>query len=106
MMHGVPDLDRYVEELSRPGALTSALNWYRANAKPWQRSQQDIPNVTAPTLGMWGSRDFALTERQMVDSGEFVDAPFRYERLEAGHWLMLQRPDEVNQLLLEFLGSS
>jgi len=106
LMRGVPDLDRYVEELSRPGALTTALNWYRANAKPWQRPQQDIPNVTAPTLGMWGSSDFALTERQMMDSGEFVDGPFRYERLEAGHWMMLQRPDEVNELLLEFLGSS
>jgi len=25
------DLDRYVADLSRPGALTAALNWYRAN---------------------------------------------------------------------------
>ena len=103
-MRGVPDLEKYVADLSRPGALTAALNWYRANAKPWQRPQQDVPNVTAPTLGMWGSRDVALTERQMVDSADFVEGPFRYERLEgAGHWMMLERPGEVNDLLLEFL---
>ena len=102
-MRGVPDLEKYVADMSRPGALTAALNWYRANAKPWERPQ-DVPNVTAPTLGMWGSRDVALTERQMVDSADFVEGPFRYERLEgAGHWMMLERPDEVNDLLLEFL---
>jgi pimeloyl-ACP methyl ester carboxylesterase len=102
-MRGVPDLEKYVADLSRPGALTAALNWYRANAKPWERPQ-DVPSVIAPTLGMWGSRDVALTERQMVDSADFVEGPFRYERLEgAGHWMMLERPGEVNDLLLEFL---
>ena len=101
---GVPDLEKEIADLSRPGALTAALNWYRANAKPWQRPQQDVPNVSAPTMGMWGSRDVALTERQMVDSADYVDGPFRYERLEgAGHWMMLERPGEVNDLLLEFL---
>ena len=99
---GVPDLERYVEDLSRPGALTAALNWYRANAKPWRL--QRVPNVSAPTLGISGGRrDFALTETQMRDSALFVDAPFRYERIEAGHWMMLERPDDVNRLLLEFL---
>jgi pimeloyl-ACP methyl ester carboxylesterase len=101
---GMPDVEKYVQDLSRPGALTAALNWYRANAKPWERPQQDVPNVAAPTMGMWGSRDVALTERQMVDSADYVDGPFRYERLEgAGHWMMLERPGEVNDLLLEFL---
>jgi pimeloyl-ACP methyl ester carboxylesterase len=102
MFRGVPDLDRYVEDLSRPGALTAALNIYRANAKPWQRAQK-VPNVAAPTLGIWGTRDVALTEKQMTDSAEFVDGPFRYERMDAGHWLMLENPDELNNLLLDFL---
>ena len=101
LLKGVPDLGRYVDDLSRPGALTAALNWYRANAKPWR--VQQVPNVSAPTLGMWGTRDVALTETQMRESGQFVDGPFRYERLEAGHWMMLERPDDVNALLLEFL---
>jgi pimeloyl-ACP methyl ester carboxylesterase len=102
MFRGVPDLDHYVQDLSRPGALTAALNIYRANAKPWQRAQK-VPNVVVPTLGIWGSRDTALTERQMTDSQEFVDGPFRYERMDAGHWLMLEKPDELNNLLLDFL---
>jgi pimeloyl-ACP methyl ester carboxylesterase len=103
MGRGIPDLDHYVSELSRPGALTAGLNWYRANARPWR--VRGVPNVKAPTLGIWGSKDFALTEKQMVDSERYVDGPWRYERFESGHWLMLQQPDELNALLLDFLGT-
>ncbi|MFN2544932.1 MAG: alpha/beta fold hydrolase [Actinomycetota bacterium] len=100
-IQGTPDVDVYVRDLSRPGALTAALSWYRANTKPWRR--QAVPKVTVPTLGLWGSRDAALGERQMKDSADFVDGPFSYERMEAGHWMMLQQPDEVNRILVEFL---
>jgi pimeloyl-ACP methyl ester carboxylesterase len=29
--------------------------------------------------------------------------PWRYERIEAGHWLQLDAPDRVNGLLVDFL---
>jgi hypothetical protein len=33
-----------------------------------------------------------------------VTGPWRYERVEdAGHWLQLDAPDKVNDLLLDFL---
>ena len=33
-----------------------------------------------------------------------MTGPWRYVRLEdAGHWMQLDRPDAVNQLLLDFL---
>ena len=42
----------------------------------------------------------------MAGSGKFVKGPWRYERIEdAGHWLPLDAPDEVNKLLLGFLGT-
>ncbi|MGH9659631.1 MAG: alpha/beta fold hydrolase, partial [Bryobacteraceae bacterium] len=31
---GIGDVDDFVEDLSRPGSLTAALSWYRANASP------------------------------------------------------------------------
>jgi hypothetical protein len=42
----------------------------------------------------------------MRGSAEFVDGPFRYERIEAGHWMMLTRSEQLNALLLDFLGAS
>jgi len=101
-----PECDHWIAQLSRPGALTAALNWYRANSGPerWLAPRPPLPKVRAPTLGIWSSGDAYLTEAQMVRSAEFVSGPWRYERLEgASHWLQLDRPEEVNRLVLEFL---
>ena len=100
------DRERYLEDLSRPGALTAALNWYRANVRPERelRPRRPFPAVTAPTLGVWSSGDEYLTERQMVASAEHVTGGWRYERVEgAGHWMQLDAPERTNELLLEFL---
>ncbi len=104
--HGYGDVEQYVADLARPGALTAALNWYRANVHPSRelKPMRPVPAVTAPTLGIWGSRDAYLIEEQMRRSGEFVTGPWRYERIEgASHWLQLDAAERVNELLLEFL---
>lgn len=102
-----PELDRWIPALARPGALTAALNWYRANSHPrmWGRGAA-FPPVSVPTLGLWSSGDAYLVEAQIAGSGSCVNAPWRYERIEgASHWLQLDRPDVVNRLLSEFLQS-
>ena len=93
-------------ELEATGALTPALNWYRANVSPewWVRRPVRLPPVQAATMGVWSTGDFALTEKQMTDSAENVAGSWRYERLDGpGHWLLLEAPDQVNALLLDFL---
>jgi len=100
-----PDRESYVEDLARPGRLTAGLNYYRANLAPRMPDEWlELPPVRVPTMGMWSTRDFALTEEQMTGSGAMVEAPWRYERVEdAGHWLQLEQPGRVNPLLLDFL---
>jgi pimeloyl-ACP methyl ester carboxylesterase len=106
MLGAARDRDRYLADLARPGALTAGLNWYRANAKPEQELERarPFPAVAAPTLGIWSSGDNYLTEEGMLASGEHVTGPWRYERIEdAGHWLQLDAPERVNELLVGFL---
>jgi pimeloyl-ACP methyl ester carboxylesterase len=103
---GDGDQDRYIANLSRPGALTAALNWYRANVRPEPPEERgaDYPDVTCPVLGVWSDRDHYLTEEQMTASTEKVDGPWQYERVsDASHWLMLDKPGELNDTLTEFL---
>ena len=65
-----------------------------------------MPSISVPTMGIWSSGDIYLTESQMLGSAEFMQADWRYERLEgASHWLMLDRPQAVNDLLLDFFCS-
>jgi pimeloyl-ACP methyl ester carboxylesterase len=101
-----PDADAVIAELEANGSLTPGLNWYRANIPPeaWAGPGPQLPPVPAPTMGLWSTGDFALTEVQMTDSAKNVTGPWRYERLDGpGHWLQLEAPDRVNALLLDFL---
>jgi pimeloyl-ACP methyl ester carboxylesterase len=103
-----PDIDQVIADLEASGSLTPGLNWYRANVPPesWTAPPIQLPPVTAPTMGIWSTGDFALSETQMIDSAESVAASWRYERLDGpGHWLQLESPEKVNELLLDFLPS-
>jgi pimeloyl-ACP methyl ester carboxylesterase len=57
-------------------------------------------------MGVWSSRDFALTEAQMTLSEPYVNGPWRYERIDnVDHWVPVHAPDQLNRLLVEFLGA-
>jgi pimeloyl-ACP methyl ester carboxylesterase len=92
----------WIERLKRPGRLTAALNYYRANlgiilSRPG-------PQVRVPVMGIWSDGDVFLAESQMLASQKFVDAPWRYERIAgANHWLQLTAADRVDSLLLDYL---
>lgn len=102
---GAGDLDRYQEDLGRPGALTAGLNWYRANLHP-QRLVEDAPAfplIDKPVMGIWGARDVALSEESMTGSEKHLSGPWRYERFDdAGHWIPIEQPEKLNHLLLDF----
>ena len=104
---GALDTDAYVKTLSEPGALTPALNWYRANlpvqALFGRTGGPQLPMVKADTLGIWSTGDLYLTEDAMTRSEQRVQGRWRYERLEGSHWVQLDQPDRLNGLLLEFL---
>ena len=104
---GAQDTDAYVKTLSEPGALTPALNWYRANlpvqALFGRSGGPQLPMVKADTLGIWSTGDLYLTEDAVTRSEQRVQGRWRYERFEGSHWVPLDQPDRLNRLLLEFL---
>jgi pimeloyl-ACP methyl ester carboxylesterase len=105
VLRGNGDIDRYVTDLSRENALTASLNWYRANLAPRPPGPLlSLPPVQAPTLGIWSTNDHYLDGERMKMSERFVMGPWRYEQIEgASHWIPLDAPDRLNQLLIEWL---
>ena len=92
---GQGDTDRYVKDLSRPGALTAALNWYRANVRPQMPVENATapPKIAVPAMGIWGDGDPFLTEDHVKKSPERLSGSWRYEKIAgAGHWIMLDQP--------------
>jgi pimeloyl-ACP methyl ester carboxylesterase len=97
-----PETEHWIEDLSRPGRFTAALNWYRANLLKLYAA--DFARVGIPVMGVWSSDDLALAKDQMLNSGELVDNSFRYEQIDnCGHWIPLDEPEAVAELILNFL---
>ena len=55
-------------------------------------------------MGVWSTGDLALTEAQMTGSEKYVEASFRYERIEGvSHWIPVDAPDALSTLLISWL---
>jgi pimeloyl-ACP methyl ester carboxylesterase len=105
------DLAILKSALREPGALTAAVNYYRANVgailrRRFQKKEEPKADtrVRVPTLFIYGERDFAIVPETVRGVGEYVDAPYREVRLgRANHWVQQEHPAEVNAALLGFL---
>jgi pimeloyl-ACP methyl ester carboxylesterase len=92
------DVEHFVRSLSRPGRLTAALNYYRANLsgeEPW-RALRTEGRIAAATTLLWGDSDPALGRAQAEETAAYMTGEYRLVVLEgAGHWLQYERPGEV-----------
>ena len=101
MAPGAPQTDAYVAALAEPGALTAALNWYRAMTP---ESVTDVGVITVPTLYVWSTADIALGRVAAENTAQFVSGPYRFEVLEdVSHWIPESAPEALSTALLEHL---
>jgi epoxide hydrolase 4 len=98
------DIRLYKEALAQPGALTSTINYYRAAARDHSAltAVAEQP-IRSPTLLIWGDQDPYLVSTLADDLEPWVP-DIRVERLRASHWVPVDAPEEVNRLILDFLG--
>ncbi|MBC6449927.1 alpha/beta fold hydrolase [Actinokineospora xionganensis] len=92
-------IEDYVTRLSEPGAMTAALNWYRATR--WNVTPDA---VSVPTMYVWGTEDVAFGSTAALSCGKWVTGAYRFEMLEdASHWIPEEAPDALTALLLDHL---
>ncbi|RPF26180.1 alpha/beta fold hydrolase [Georgenia muralis] len=96
-----PDAARYAALMDEPGALTAALNWYRA----LPLTRLDVGPVQVPTTFLWGNRDPYLSRSAAERTGDHVEERYRFVELPAGHWLPEREPDEVSAAILDLVGT-
>lgn len=100
---GPEPVGEYVANLLQPGALTAALNWYRAMDAA---DVAGLPPVVVPTRYVWSTGDAALGRQAAEATAEWVAGRYRFDVLEGvSHWIPEEAPEELNRLLLEHLGS-
>lgn len=92
-------VDDYVARLSEPGALTAALNWYRA-----LKYNGPIEPVSVPALYLWGTDDVAFGSTAALATEKWVTGPYRFEMLEdVSHWAPEEAAEAVSELIIEHL---
>lgn len=103
------DLAVYHQAWSQEGALTGAINYYRANLfrlsrKVRQESQHMPGRIAVPTLFIYGEQDFAILPETVRHVERCVSGPYRELRIpDAGHWVHHEVPAQVNEALRRFL---
>ena len=69
-----------------------------------QEMLKRFPNINVPTLVIWGEKDGALDKSLNDGLDQLVSGNFKLKLFaNAGHWVHLDLPDQVNELLLSFL---
>ncbi|MEO6089386.1 MAG: alpha/beta hydrolase [Umezawaea sp.] len=88
-------VDEYVRRLSEPGAMTAALNWYRAG-----RGGSRVDKVSVPTMYIWSTEDTVFGSAAAFDTENWVSGPYHFQMVEdVSHWI----PDEASELLTSLL---
>lgn len=101
---GVPAeaVDEYVAVLSAPGALTAALNWYRAMS-----SSTPVDPVDRPTTYVWSDGDVAIGRTAAEGCARYVTGDFRFVELPGvTHWIPEQAPRELATAVLARIAST
>lgn len=104
---------RYIDDWSRPGAMTAMLNWYRASriaipvpgeeaAMP-EWAVHGVPKLKIPVRIVWGLEDKALLPIQLEGIGEIGDDVTVFPLPGVGHFAPWQAPEQVAAALRPFL---
>jgi len=107
------DVKGYIRAWSQPGALTGGLNYYRAanvealenpvDAVKKRALGESLPEVSVPTLVIWGEKDSALLPGCIEGLGNYITDCTVKRIPDASHWVVREKPGLVNQLIRDFL---
>ncbi|WP_328343864.1 alpha/beta fold hydrolase [Micromonospora sp. NBC_00421] len=101
MLAGVGDparVARYAGPMRVPGALTGALNWYRAMSG---RDLKAVGPVTVPTSYVWSDRDVAVGRTAAQACARHVSGDYRFVVLPGvTHWIPDEAPGPLAEAIL------
>ena len=97
------ELQLYADAASRPGALRSMINYYRALLRTKDGRQIGDGMVDIPTLMIWGEEDSVIDIRCTDGTEEWVPDLELHRLPGVSHWVQQEAPEKVNAILREWL---
>ncbi|GAB3943183.1 alpha/beta fold hydrolase [Micromonospora vulcania] len=107
LLGGVGDasrVDRYADPMREPGALTAALNWYRAMSRA---DLAGVGPVAVPTTYVWSDRDVAIGRTAAEACAGNVTGDYRFVSLPGvSHWIPDVAPGPLAEAILARVGTA
>jgi pimeloyl-ACP methyl ester carboxylesterase len=104
------DIAAYTEAVSKPGALSAGINYYRAALRGPLLNPFNKPPpmeeliIRVPTLLIWGEQDHALGIELTHDLEAYFEAPFEIHYVpDTSHWVQQEQPEDCSEATLDFL---
>jgi len=98
------EIARCRTDVIEDGALSGAMNWYRA--LPLLGRSLIGAHVVVPTTLLWSDGDVALGRRGAELTERYVDAPYRFVALHGvTHWIPTQAPEACAEAILDRIGA-
>jgi len=94
--------EKIIAQMTAPGAMTAALNWYRAS-RGHKRVLEDfeMAQVNVPTLLIFGRND--IGQRSVADAASLMTGSYRVVQPDGGHFIVDEKPKIVAEETLAHL---
>lgn len=79
--------------------FTGSINWYRNLDRNWHLLANVDPIIQQPALMIYGDRDVVARGENLTEFVPNVEVV----SLDCGHWIQQERPEETNQVMLDWL---
>ena len=99
------EIEDYLSVFRDKKKLTAALNYYRSNYKLLKKAakRQILGEINVATLFIWGEKDMAIGSVAVENGHKFMKNDYVFLKLDAGHWLVQTKYQEIKSALSEHL---
>lgn len=97
------EVKAFAETFAETG-FTGGINWYRNFTRNWEDSANLVDKVPMPSLMVMAENDVVLSPAMAEGMEQYVPDLEKYLVKGSGHWTQQEKPEEVNKVLLDWLG--
>lgn len=105
------DEAKWMKAYGKKGAVAASMNYYKGllrgiSAKDEESLTIEQRKLKVPVLTIGGTQDMVTRAEQIRPlTMPWLANTYTERTVDCGHWMMYEKPDDVNSILLDFLHS-
>lgn len=97
------EIEYYIQQFKKSG-FRGPLNWYRNTERNWKWSCKALGRkILVPALMVTAEKDIVLRPEMSKNMENWIPFLKRGHIEDCGHWTQIEKPAEVNQILIKWL---